>query len=549
MKIYFRLGSSVIDENYMGNQATLQQFASEVKTYCQDSTAKFRRIRIVGSASPEGSQRINDRLSRARAKAIAEWIGREVSVELSYEVVRTDIDWDGLISLVEATSEVPYRDEVLQILKNVPEHVERGGTIYNERFNKLASLRNGVPYRYLYNKFFPHLRYADARAEFWWETEPATLAITTEEVMRFGADGGNGLVGFKKNKQDGIVPTATANAAWLTALTPSVKDLTFGVEPNMSREPRTANIEVSSYGVTHKVTVIQEGREPQFDITSESPMNFPAEGGNSAITFKHNITDKSTPDVKSQAEWLKLAEPTADSVAFNVAPNKAKEARSTNVSVECYGKQYDVLVNQEAAPKKPFYMGLKNNMLFDVVGVPNLGAEFYLDKNFSIVANWGYSWWGGPRKHIYWRYYGGDLAVRWWFGKASKVKPLQGHHVGVYGQALTYDFSFGNKGIMGGMPGGDIFDKDENGHRSMQNVVGLEYGYSLPVAHRLNIDFTIGVGYYWGVMHRYDTVNDLYLRTGSSKFRFMGPTKLEVSLVWLLGRGNFNADKKKGGKR
>jgi hypothetical protein len=102
---------------------------------------------------------------------------------------------------------------------------------------------------------------------------------------------------------------------------------------------------------------------------------------------------------------------------------------------------------------------------------------------------------------------------------------------------------------MGGMPGGKIFDRDENGHISMQSIVGLEYGYSLPIAHRLNLDFTLGLGYYWGVIHRYETVNDLYLRTGSSKFRFTGPTKLEISLVWQLGRDNYNEGKKKGGKR
>lgn len=549
MKIYFRQGSAVIDENYMGNKVVLQQFASEVKTYCEDTTARFRRIRIVGSASPEGTQRINDRLSRARAKAIAEWIGREISVELGYDVVRNHIDWDELTNLVEASTEVPYREEVLHILRTIPERIGRGGAIYNERYNQLVALRKGVPYRYLETSLFPRLRYADARAEFWWETEPATFEIGTEKVLRFAADGGEGNVGFKKNKQDGIVPTAAADAAWLTALTPTVSSLSFAVEPNMSREPRTANIEVSSYGITHKVIVHQAGREPHLDITSPSPMNFPAEGGNSTITFKHNITDKSAPAVKAEADWLKLAEPNADSVAFSVAPNKVKEPRTTNVSVECYGKQYDVVVNQAAAAKKPFYMGLKSNMLYDLVAVPNLGAEFYLGSKLSLAANWSYAWWGGTRKHMYWRYYGGDLALRWWFGKASRVKPLQGHHLGVYGQALTYDFSSGKKGFMGGAPEENLFGKDPDGYPSIQSIVGLEYGYSLPIAYRLNLDFTIGVGYYWGVIHKYDVYNDFYLRTGSSKFRFMGPTKLEVSLVWLLGRGNYNEGKKKRGKR
>ena len=544
VKIYFRQGKVSIDENYMDNKAVLQQFASEIKGYCEDSTAKFRRIKIIGSASPEGTQRINDRISRERAKAIAEWIGREISVELGYDIERNHIDWDELTTLVEADTAVPYREEVLTILRTIPERLfGDGGVVYNERFNKLVSLHNGVPYRYLYTKLFPRLRYANARAEFWWETEPAKLEVSPK-VLRFPAEGGEGSVTFKKNKVDGVIPTATTEATWLSALTPSVSNLTFAVVPNMSSESRKTTIEVSSYDKTHKVTVHQEGRKPEFNITSPSPMNFPAEGGNGAITFKHNITDKSTPAGKSQAEWLTLAEPNADSVAFTVAPNKVKEPRTTNVSVECYGKQYDVVVNQEAAPKKPFYMGLKTNMLYDLATIPNLGAEFYLGKKLSLAANWGYAWWGGPRKDIYWRYYGGDLALRWWFGKASRVKPLQGHHLGLYGQIFTFDVEFGKNGMMGGTPGKNMWSMD-----AMQKAVGLEYGYSVPVAYRLNIDFTIGLGYYQGIVHEYKPVDGHYVWQGTIRRRYMGPTKAEISLVWLLGRGNYNDTKKKGGKR
>ena len=549
VKIYFRQNSVVIDEKYMDNKATLQLFASEVKSHLQDSTTKFRRIRIVGSASPEGGQLINDRISKARAKAITEWISREISVNIECDVVSTHIDWNGLTELVEATAEVPYRDEVLQILRTTPEFVNRGGKTYNERYNQLVALRGGVPYNYLESVFFPQLRYAVASGEFWQKEEAATFDIATKEVMNFTAEGGVGSVGFKKNKQDGIVPTVTTNSDWLTALVPTVDSFSFKVEPNMASEPRTANIEVACYGIKHNVTIHQAGREPQLDIISQNPMSLSAKGGESAITFRHNITNKSVPVVKTQSNWLSLAEPNADSIAFTFAPNKVKQPRSTNVSVECYGKLYDITVNQEAAAKKPFYMALKTNMLYDAAGIPNIGAEFYLGKNISILADWGYAWWGGPRKHIYWRYYGGDVALRWWFGKAAKEKPLQGHHIGAWGQILTYDFSFGKSGLMGGAPGGNIFAKDANGLPSMQKVIGLEYGYSLPVAHRLNIDFTLGVGYYWGVIHKYETINDLYLRTKTSKFGLVGPTKMEVSLVWQLGRENYNKNKKKGCKR
>lgn len=188
--------------------------------------------------------------------------------------------------------------------------------------------------------------------------------------------------------------------------------------------------------------------------------------------------------------------------------------------------------------KGPFYMDIRSNMLYDAVAVPNIGIEFYLGKNWSIAANYMHAWWNDDPKHRYWRIYGGEINARYWFGRAAHNKPLTGHHLGLYAQALTYDFEWGGKAYMGGQPGGTIFDLAHFGG-------GVEYGYSLPVAKRFNIDFTIGVGYIGGRVYEFVPDNDRYLWTATKNKHWFGPTKLEVSIVWLIGRGNFN--KKKGG--
>lgn len=191
-------------------------------------------------------------------------------------------------------------------------------------------------------------------------------------------------------------------------------------------------------------------------------------------------------------------------------------------------------------PEKPFYMDVRTNMLYDALLIPNIGVEFYLGKDWSVVANWMYGWWKRDPSHWYWRAYGGDIAVRKWFGRAAKEKPLTGHHLGVYGQIFTYDFETGGKGYMGGKPGGTLWDK-------MNWAAGVEYGYSLPIARRLNIDFTIGVGYWGGTYHEYKPVDNCYVWQCTKQRHWFGPTKAEVSLVWLIGKGNYN--KEKGGKR
>ena len=183
--------------------------------------------------------------------------------------------------------------------------------------------------------------------------------------------------------------------------------------------------------------------------------------------------------------------------------------------------------------EKPFYMALKTNMLYDILLVPNVSVEFYLGRNWSVAGGWMHGWWKSDPAHWYWRLYGGDLTLRRWFGHRAGEKPLTGHHLGVYSQAFTYDFENGGRGYMGGQPGGTILD------RALWSA-GIEYGYSLPVARRLNLDFTIGLGWIGGKYHEYLPMDGCYVWQSTSRLDYFGPTRLEVSLVWLLGRGNTN---------
>ena len=189
--------------------------------------------------------------------------------------------------------------------------------------------------------------------------------------------------------------------------------------------------------------------------------------------------------------------------------------------------------------EREFHWALKTNLLYDALAIPNVGVELQLDNDWSVAANWTYAWWkkGVERR---WRVYGADMAVRRWFGRKSKEKALTGHHVGIYAQALTYDFCLDEKGYMGGKPGGNLWDK-------LNYAVGLEYGYSMPIARRLNIDFVLGIGYWGGTYHEYRVVDHCKVWQATKNRRWFGPTKAEVSLVWLWDTSNIN--KKKGGAR
>ena len=175
-----------------------------------------------------------------------------------------------------------------------------------------------------------------------------------------------------------------------------------------------------------------------------------------------------------------------------------------------------------------FHMSIRTNMLYDVLLIPNVGFDIHVGKNWSLAGNWHYAWWDIRPSDIWWRTYGGDIEIRKWFGKKSQEKPLTGHHIGPYAQLVTYDMELGDRGYMA--------DK-------WNYAVGVSYGYSLPIGSRLNIDFSLGLGYMWGKYNEYIPIDDCYVWQASKTRKWIGPTKAEITLVWQIGRGNINRDR------
>ena len=187
--------------------------------------------------------------------------------------------------------------------------------------------------------------------------------------------------------------------------------------------------------------------------------------------------------------------------------------------------------SEPQAPPVASYFALKSNLLYDALLVPNLSLEASIGSGWTLGAGGMLAWWSKDAKHRYWRIYGGDLEIRKYFGTLAKSKPLQGHHLGIYGDFLTYDFEFGAKGYQS----------------KATYAAGIKYGYSHPIANRLNLDFALGIGYLHSNYKTYVPRDGCYVYQETKKRKWLGPTQAEISLVWLLGKGNTN--KKKGGKK
>ena len=106
---------------------------------------------------------------------------------------------------------------------------------------------------------------------------------------------------------------------------------------------------------------------------------------------------------------------------------------------------------------------------------------------------------------------------------------LTGHFFGFYAGGGKYDLQWEEKGYQG----------------EFYIASGISYGYALPIARNLNLEFCIGIGLLQTNYKHYRTINDYrtLLWQSNGNYTWFGPTKAKRSFVWVLGR------KVKGGER
>lgn len=182
---------------------------------------------------------------------------------------------------------------------------------------------------------------------------------------------------------------------------------------------------------------------------------------------------------------------------------------------------------KEATRDKRTFIGLKTNLLYDAATVLNFAVEVPFNRNFSILYEHHCPWWlsRNNRYCLEFLSFGGEF--RWWFrpktreASADLVKrdALVGHFLGLYGMGGKFDIQANRKFCYQG----EFFS------------AGLTYGYSMPVSRRLNMEFSISVGYARIPYRHYIPTDDWELLVRdpdkAGVLHYFGPTKVEVSLV------------------
>ena len=178
------------------------------------------------------------------------------------------------------------------------------------------------------------------------------------------------------------------------------------------------------------------------------------------------------------------------------------------------------------------WVALKTNMLYDLLVAPNIEVELPLGakSNFSLMAEYCNPWWRWDRKSQSYEVREAGLELRYWLTPMCRgARPwLSGHFVGVYGAYAIYDWEHNDVGDQG-----DVFSG------------GFTYGYSWPLSSRFNLEASVSVGVVAGDRRHYnaefESTHLIYKYT--KNVFYAGPTKLKLSLVWILG-----SKSKKGGR-
>lgn len=216
--VYFRIGESAVDPSFEGNRIRLLVFLNDLRRIQADSNYVISRIEVAGTASPDGSQDRNEQLAGERAAALASWLVSEAGIPSEkISVVNGGENWTGLRQMMEASDQMPFRDEMLALMDIEDRDVRK---------HKMMYYADSKPWLWMYDRFFPALRKGAGGTQ----TRASQNRLSTEKVPMTGS-----CVSFSYE----LNPKTQAHAAEIpepdTVTEPAVVDVTQ--QPIQSRRP------------------------------------------------------------------------------------------------------------------------------------------------------------------------------------------------------------------------------------------------------------------------------------------------------------------------
>lgn len=177
-------------------------------------------------------------------------------------------------------------------------------------------------------------------------------------------------------------------------------------------------------------------------------------------------------------------------------------------------------------------VGLKTNALYWGTATPNVGLEVALADRWTFELAGGYNPWTlNSEKNVKAKHFLVTPELRYWF-----CESFNGHFIGINGNYTQFN--------VGGILIPELFYKVDSNGIFLDNLqhsrsegwaagAGITYGYAWPISRRWNMEFTLGVGFWYSEYDRYES-RPCGLFHESNIRRVLGPTDLGISFIYLI---------------
>ena len=547
--LHFRFDRSMVDYGYRDNNRIL---AAMHKIFADSlCVSRIDSVCIQAFSSPEGDADYNRRLALRRAQAVKGYLVWKYPGLNQYRI-RTSAQaesWDALRDVALNDTLLPCRDEILQILKL--------NTGEKRKEALLKKLNTGIPYRHISQWILPELRNASICTVY---MRPLRHAQQGSRLVA-DAQGNNGKEYQKADGTEITDDTEVVNGVRVakgndtnangTEVINGVR-VTKGNVANANGTEvingvRVAKGDVANANGTEVINGVRVTKGNDTNANGTEVINGVrvAKGDvanangteviNGVRVTKGNDTNANGTEVINGVRVAKGNDTNPDGTevinGVRVAKGNDTNANGTELtdntaiigSTKVTGNAPTTGSANAIAPgksrRRPLF-AVKTNLLFDAALMPNIELEVPIGKRWSLNGEYMFPWWLINDDRYCLQILMGGLEVRYRPGKRSGRDVLTGHFIGLYAGGGKYDLQW-----------------DKNGYQGEFFIAaGVSYGYAHSIARNLRLEYNIGIGMLRTDYRHYHSRDNhrTLLWQENGEYTWLGPTKLKISLVWLI---------------
>lgn len=227
--------------------------------------------------------------------------------------------------------------------------------------------------------------------------------------------------------------------------------------------------------------------------------------------------------IKEKQEEIK--EPEINKEQNNSVPVVFEEVEEIIVEPEHFPEVVLPVVIPQQKMYKPLF-ALKTNLVFDLLSGLNVEVEVPIGKHLSLAGEWIFPWWLWEKKQYALEILNGNLELRYWLGNHTRENLMTGWYIGVYSGFGLYDVEWKTKGYQG----------------EFIIPFGLSGGFAHKISKNWRLEYSLGVGYLTNKYREYIPHRSEYdcewhlIKQKSGRSTWIGPTRLKVSLIWMINQ-------------